>query len=77
MIANLNSAATDQMLALTDARQAESTRRQTQLELRKADENDRANVARLLTSINEVTFAIHKDKSTASNKQSEQVRSLL
>lgn len=77
MIANLQGPAMNRLLLLTEARQAESTRRQTLLELRKADENDRANLARLLTSINDVTFAIHKDKASASNKQADQVRSLL
>ena len=46
----------DQQMATLDQRQAQSTERQTQLELRKADENDRANVAKLMTSINDITF---------------------
>lgn len=76
-ITNFNQQAMDQQLAITDARQAESTRRQTQLELRKADENDRANVAKLLTSINNITFGIQKDKMGSANKNSEGVRGLL
>jgi hypothetical protein len=76
-ITNFNQQAMDQQLAITDARQAESTRRQTQLELRKADENDRANVAKLLTSINDITFGIQKDKMASANKNAEGVRGLL
>jgi len=76
-IPNQNQAAMDEQMQVTDARQAESTRRQTQLELRKADENDRANVAKLMTSINDITFGIQKDKMASANKNSEQARSLL
>lgn len=76
-ISNFNQQAMDQMALQTDLRQALSTQRQTQLELRKADENDRANTAKLLTSINNITFSIHKDKMAQANKQSEQVKALL
>jgi len=76
-ISNFNQQAMDQQMAITDQRQAQSTQRQTQLELRKADENDRANVAKLLTSINDITFGIQKDKMTSSNKNSEATRALL
>lgn len=76
-ISNFNQQAVDLMALLTDQRQALSTQRQTQLELRKADENDRANTAKLLTSINNITFSIHKDKMAQANKQSEQVKGLL
>lgn len=76
-ITNFNQQAMDQQLAVTDMRQAQSTQRQTQLELRKADENDRANVAKLLTSINDITFGIQKDKMQSANKNSEATRSLL
>ena len=76
-ISNFNQQAMDQLMAITDQRQAQSTQRQTQLELRKADENDRANVAKLLTSINDITFGIQKDKMTSSNKNSEATRALL
>jgi hypothetical protein len=76
-ITNFNQQAMDQQLAITDMRQAQSTQRQTQLELRKADENDRANVAKLLTSINDITFGIQKDKMQSANKNSEATRSLL
>ncbi len=64
-------------MAITDQRQAQSTQRQTQLELRKADENDRANVAKLLTSINDITFGIQKDKQSSANKNSDAVKGLL
>ena len=50
-ITNFQQAAMDQMAFLSDQRQAMSTQRQTALELRKMDENDRANVAKLMTSI--------------------------
>lgn len=76
-ITNFNQQAMDQQLAITDQRQAQSTQRQTQLELRKADENDRANTAKLLTSINDITFGIQKDKQTSANKNSEAVKGLL
>lgn len=76
-ISNFNQQAMDQQMAITDQRQAQSTQRQTQLELRKADENDRANVAKLLTSINDITFGIQKDKQTSANKNSEATRALL
>jgi len=76
-ITNFNQQAMDQQMMITDMRQAQSTQRQTQLELRKADENDRANVAKLLTSINDITFGIQKDKMQSANKNSEATRSLL
>ncbi len=76
-IPNANAQAQDEQAQVTDARQAESTRRQTQLELKKADENDRANVAKLMTSINDITFGIHKDKMTSANKNSEAVKGML
>ena len=76
-ITNFNAQAMDSLMALTDQRQALSTQRQTQLELRKADENDRANLAKLLNSINDVTFGIQKDKSSSANKQAEAVKGLL
>ena len=50
---------------------------QIQLELRRADENDRANVSKLLTTINDITFGVQKDKMQSANKNSEAVRSLL
>ena len=40
-ITNFNQQAMDQQMFITDMRQAQSTQRQTQLELRNADENDR------------------------------------
>jgi hypothetical protein len=76
-ITNFNQAAMDQQMLITDMRQAQSTQRQTQLELRKADENDRANVAKLLTSINDITFGIQKDKMQSANKNSEAIKGLL
>ncbi|MBT9583620.1 hypothetical protein IV102_09725 [bacterium] len=76
-ITNFNQQAMDQQMQITDMRQAQSTQRQTQLELRKADENDRANVAKLLTSINDITFGVQKDKMQSANKNSEATRSLL
>ena len=76
-ITNFNQQAMDQQMSITDMRQAQSTQRQTQLELRKADENDRANVAKLLTSINDITFGVQKDKMQSANKNSEATRSLL
>ena len=76
-ITNFNQQAMDQQMFITDMRQAQSTQRQTQLELRKADENDRANVAKLLTSINDITFGIQKDKMQSANKNAEATRSLL
>lgn len=76
-VPNQNQQAQDEQLQITDARQAESTRRQTALELRKADENDRANVAKLMTSINDITFGIQKDKMTSANKNTEAVRGML
>jgi Spy/CpxP family protein refolding chaperone len=76
-IPNQNQAAQDEQMQVTDARQAESTRRQTQLELIKADQNDRANVAKLMTSINDVTFGIQKDRMQSANKNSEAGRALL
>jgi hypothetical protein len=76
-VPNQNQQAQDEQLQITDARQAESTRRQTQLELKKADENDRANVAKMLTSINDITFGIQKDKMASANKNSEGVRAML
>lgn len=76
-ITNFNQQAMDQQMFITDMRQAQSTQRQTQLELRKADENDRANVAKLLTSINDITFGIQKDKMTSANKNAQATRGLL
>ncbi len=76
-ITNFNQQAMDQQMQITDQRQAQSTQRQTQLELRKADENDRANVAKLLTSINDITFGIQKDKQTSANKNSDAIKGLL
>ena len=76
-ITNFNQQAMDQQMQITDMRQAQSTQRQTQLELRKADENDRANVAKLLTSINDITFGIQKVKMQSANKNSEATRSVL
>ena len=76
-ITNYNQAAMDQQMAVTDQRQAQSTQKQTQLELKKADENDRANQAKLMTSINDITFGIQKDKMQSANKNSESARSLL
>ena len=76
-ITNFNQNATDQQMMITDMRNAQSTQRQTQLELRKADENDRANVAKLLTSINDITFGIQKDKIQSANKNSESIKGLL
>lgn len=76
-VTNFNQAAQDEQMRVTDQRQAQSTQRQTQLELRKADENDRANVAKLLTSINDITFGIQKDKMASANKNSESARALL
>ncbi|MBS2037742.1 hypothetical protein JST97_22350 [bacterium] len=76
-ITNYNQQAMDQQMAVTDQRQALSTQRQTQLELKKADENDRANVAKLMTSINDITFGIQKDKMASANKNSESARALL
>lgn len=64
-------------MQITDMRQAQSTQRQTQLELRKSDENDRANVSKLLTSINDITFGVQKDKQASANKNSDQVKGLL
>ena len=76
-ITNYNQQAMDEQMAVTDQRQAQSTQRQTQLELRKADENDRANVAKLMTSINDITFNVQKDKMSSANKNSESARALL
>ncbi len=76
-ITNYNSQAMDQQMQQTDQRQAQSTQLQTQLELRKADENDRANVAKMMTSINDITFGIQKDKMSSANKNSESARALL
>lgn len=76
-ITNYNSQAMDQQMQATDQRQAQSTQLQTQLELRKADENDRANVAKMLTSINDITFGVQKDKMSSANKNSESARALL
>ncbi len=76
-ITNFNSAAMESLMAISDQRQALSTQRQTQLELRKADENDRANLAKLLNSINDITFGIQKDKQSSANKQAEGVKGLL
>lgn len=76
-ITNYNQQAQDQQMQQTDQRQALSTQRQTQLELKKADENDRANVAKLMTSINDITFGIQKDKMASANKNSESARALL
>mgnify|MGYP000947899008 CR=1 FL=1 len=76
-ITNFTQQAMDLMALQTDQRQALSTQRQTQLELRKADENDRATTAKLLTSINNITFSIHKDRMALANKQSEQIKALL
>ena len=73
-ITNFNQQAMDQQMFITDMRQAQSTQRQTQLELRKADENDRANVAKLLTSINDITFGVQM---ASANKNSDQVKGLL
>jgi hypothetical protein len=76
-VTNFNQAAQDEQMRVTDQRQALSTQRQTQLELKKADENDRANVAKLMTSINDITFGIQKDKMSSANKNSESARALL
>lgn len=76
-VTNFNQAAQDEQMRVTDQRQALSTQRQTQLELKKADENDRANVAKLMTSINDITFGIQKDKMQSANKNSESARALL
>lgn len=76
-ITNFNQQAMDQQMQITDMRQAQSTQRQTQLELRKSDENDRANVAKLLTSINDITFGVHKDKTASANKNSDAIKGLL
>jgi molybdenum-dependent DNA-binding transcriptional regulator ModE len=76
-ITNYNQQAMDQQMAVTDQRQAQSTQKQTQLELKKADQNDRANEAKLMTSINDITFGIQKDKMQSANKNSESARSLL
>lgn len=76
-ITNFTAQAMDTLLAASDQRQALSTQRQTMLELRKADENDRANLAKLLNSINDITFGIQKDKQSSANKQAEQVKGLL
>ena len=76
-ITNFNQQAMDQQMQITDQRQAQSTQRQTQLELRKADENDRANVAKLLTSINDITFGVNKDKQASANKNSDAIKGLL
>ena len=76
-ITNYNQQAMDQQMQQTDQRQALSTQRQTQLELKKADENDRANAAKLMTSINDITFGISKDKQASANKNSEAAKSLL
>ena len=76
-ITNFNSAAMESLMVFSDQRQALSTQRQTFLELRKADENDRANLAKLLNSINDITFGIQKDKAVSANKQSDAVRGLL
>ena len=76
-LTNFTSAAMDSLLVLSDQRQALSTQRQTFLELRKADENDRAILAKLLNSINDITFGIQKDKQSSANKQSEAMRGLL
>lgn len=76
-ITNFNQQAMDQQMQITDMRQAQSTQRQTQLELRKSDENDRANVSKLLTSINDITFGVQKDKQASANKNSDQVKGLL
>lgn len=45
-----------------DAEQAHATQRQMQLELRKADEVDRANVARLMSSIDDILVEVPKTK---------------
>lgn len=76
-ISNYQQQAQDEQMRATDQRQALSTQRQTQLELKKADENDRANVAKLMTSINDITFGIQKDKMASANKNSESARALL
>lgn len=76
-ITNFNAQAMDTLMVLSDQRQALSTQRQTMLELRKSDENDRALLAKLLNSINDITFGIHKDKQSSANKQSEAMRGLL
>lgn len=76
-VSNYQQQAQDQQMQVTDQRNAQSTQRQTQLEMKKADENDRANVAKLLTSINDITFGIQKDKQQAANKNSEAVRGML
>lgn len=76
-ITNFTSAAMESLMVFSDQRQALSTQRQTFLELRKADENDRANLGKLLNSINDITFGIQKDKQSSANKQSDAVRGLL
>lgn len=54
-----------------------STQQQTQLELRRANQNDRANIAKFLTSINDITFDIQKDKMRSANKNADAIRGLL
>lgn len=76
-IPNQNQQAQDEQMRVQDARSAQSTKLQTQLELRKADENDRANIAKMMTSINDITFGITKDKMAQANKNSEATRALL
>ena len=76
-IPNLNGWAQNLQMYILDMRQAISTMRQTQLELRKMDENDRANLAKLLNSINDISFGIVKDRMASANKQAEAMRSLL
>jgi hypothetical protein len=48
-----------------------------QLDLCRVNENDRANIARYLTSINDITFGIQKDKMASANKNAEGIRGLL
>lgn len=51
-----------------DAEQAYAIQRQTQLELRKAEEADRANVARLMTSINDILVDVPKTKTATKGR---------
>ncbi|MFO0742026.1 MAG: hypothetical protein U0270_39375 [Labilithrix sp.] len=51
-----------------DLEEASAIQRQTQLELRKAEENDRANVARLLASIDDVFVDVPKTKTATKGR---------
>jgi len=50
---------------------------QPKLELRKADETDRASLGRLLTSINDIKEGANNDKKASANKNSETIKGLL